>query len=260
MPHSKNNRPPPRTHHTARTLTGQTPGDKPHSTDSTDVLHASCDSSAKPLNNRRRHKPPTAPNQDKITAIPTSTTDNNYINLPTINNKHTTSPQTFASNPHIQQHCQLTDNMEEDRPQSSPAPRGRRANQRYRRGAHNVTLSLSARLALTQQFAATGRTQPPTASDPISLNIISYFSAPLGGRRVLEAVLPPKHDRADLSVDPIYSNHPSDREGLQHPLLLHTASQGLNSVVIENYYVTGVHSSNTHNDASFSVFIYLPND
>jgi hypothetical protein len=49
-------------------------------------------------------------------------------------------------------------------------------------------------------------------------------------------------------------------EDLQHPLLLHPAAQGLNSVVIENYYVTGVQSSNTQNDASFSVHIYLPND
>ena len=31
-------------------------------------------------------------------------------------------------------------------------------------------------------------------------------------------------------------------------------------MVIENYYVTGVHPNNTQNYASFSVFIYLPND
>jgi hypothetical protein len=150
--------------------------------------------------------------------------------------------------------------MEEDRPQSSSSIRGRRTNQRYRRGAHNVTLNSTARLVLTQHFAAKGRAQPPAASDPISLNISSYFSAPLGGRRVLEAVLPPHHDRADLSADPIYSNHPSARKDLHHPLLLRLATQGLNSVVIENYYVTGVHSSNAQNDANFYIYIYLPND
>jgi len=150
--------------------------------------------------------------------------------------------------------------MEDDQPQTSTTPRGRRTNQRYRRGAHNVTLNPSARLALTQHFAAKGRTQPPAANDPISLNISNYYSAPLCGRQILEAVLPPTHDRASLSSDPIYFHHPSPREDLQHPLLLRTTTQGLNSVVIENYYVTGVHSHNTQNSASFSVFIYLPND
>jgi hypothetical protein len=77
---------------------------------------------------------------------------------------------------------------------------------------------------------------------------------------VLEAVLPPHHDRADLSADPIYFNHPSAREDLQHPLLLRPAAQGLNSVVIENYYVTGVHSNNSQNQASFYIYIYLPTD
>ncbi len=45
---------PPRTHHTARTLKTQTPSDNPHSTDCTAALRASYDSSAKPVNNRRR--------------------------------------------------------------------------------------------------------------------------------------------------------------------------------------------------------------
>ncbi len=135
--------------------------------------------------------------------------------------------------------------MEEDRPQSSSAARGRHINQRYRRGANNVTLDSSARLALTHHFAAKGRTQPPAAFDPISRNISNYFSAPLGGRRILEEVLTAYHVRADLSADPIYFNHPSAREDLQHPLLLRPAAQGLNSIVIENYYVTGVHSNNT---------------
>ena len=31
-------------------------------------------------------------------------------------------------------------------------------------------------------------------------------------------------------------------------------------MVIENYYVTGVHSSNTQNHASFYVYIYFLND
>ncbi len=104
--------------------------------------------------------------------------------------------------------------MDKDMPQTSSAPRGRRANQRYRRGAHNVTLDASARLALTQHFANKGRTQMPIDTDPTSLTISSYYTAPLGARSILEEVMSPVHDRSDLSADPIYFNHPSAREDL----------------------------------------------
>jgi hypothetical protein len=105
-----------------------------------------------------------------------------------------------------------------------------------------------------------GRTQPPPASDPISLNISSYYTPPLGARRILEAVLPLTHDRSDLSADTIYFYHPSAREDLQHPLLLQHIAPTLNSVIIENYFITGIYSTNTQNDSSFHIYIYLPND
>ena len=104
--------------------------------------------------------------------------------------------------------------MDNNVPQTSSATRGRRTNQRYRRGAHNVTLDASARLSLTQHFASKGRKQPPTATDSTSLTISSYYTAPLGARNILEAVLPPTHNRNDLSADPIYFIHPSAREDL----------------------------------------------
>jgi hypothetical protein len=78
--------------------------------------------------------------------------------------------------------------------------------------------------------------------------------------RILEEILTAHHARADPSADPIYFDHPSAREDLHHPLLLRPAAPGLNSIVIENYYVTGVHSNNTQNYANFHVYIYLPND
>jgi hypothetical protein len=150
--------------------------------------------------------------------------------------------------------------MDKDAPQSSSATRGRRTNQRYRKGAHNVTLDASARLALTQHFVSKGRKQPSTANDPTSLTISSYYTAPLGARSILEAVLPPTHIRSDLSADPIYFNHPSAREDLQHSLLLSPTELAHNAVTIKTYYITGVHSTNTQNDISFHVYIYLPND
>jgi hypothetical protein len=150
--------------------------------------------------------------------------------------------------------------MDKNIPQSSSATRGRRANQRYRRGAHNVTLDASARLALTQHLANKGRKEMPTITDPTSLTIGRYYTAPFGARGILEAVLPPTHDRSDLPADPIYFNHPSAREDLQYPLLLYPSAPTLNAFTIGNYYITGVHSTNTHNDISFHVYIYLPND
>ena len=105
-----------------------------------------------------------------------------------------------------------------------------------------------------------GRTQPPPAFDPISLNISNYYTAPLGARHILEAVLPPIYDRNDLSADPIYFHHPSTKEDLQHHLLPQPASPTLSSVIIENYYVTGIYSENSQNDNNFHVYIYLPND
>ena len=80
-----------------------------------------------------------------------------------------------------------------------------------------------------------GRTQPPAVHDPNILNISSYHTAPLSAIRVLEAVLPPTHDRNDLSEDLIYLNHPSAMEDLHHPLLLLPTAPGLHPVVIENY-------------------------
>ena len=135
-----------------------------------------------------------------------------------------------------------------------------RGTQRYRRGAHNVTLNASAKLVMTQHFAMKGRTQPPPASDPASIYIINSYTAPVGARRVLEEVIPPTHDRNDLSADPIYFHHPSAREDLQHPLLLQPASPALSSVIIEFYFITGVYSTNSQNDSSCHVYIYLPND
>ncbi len=67
---------------------------------------------------------------------------------------------------------------------------------------------------MTQHFASKGRKQPPTATDPTSITISSYYTAPFGAISILEAVLSPTHNRYDLSADPIYFNHPSAREDL----------------------------------------------
>jgi len=110
--------------------------------------------------------------------------------------------------------------MADNQHPAAATTRGRRANQRYRRGVHNVELNANAKLALTQHFARKGRTHQSSASDPISLNISDYHSAPLGGRHITDAILPSAPDRASLTADPVYFYHPSTRQDLQSPLAL----------------------------------------
>ncbi len=148
-PGNQKEQPPPRTHRTPRTHKTPPLTDNPQSTDRTYAMRASYDNSDKPANNRRHRKPTRAPNHENTTVIPNTTTENNCINSPDLDKKYITSTQTFDSSSHIKKHYRLTDNMEDERPQSSSTARSRRTNQRYRRGAHNVTLDSSARLALT---------------------------------------------------------------------------------------------------------------
>jgi len=105
------------------------------------------------------------------------------MNVKNTSNTHNNRAPALSSNTHALRPRKQTHTMENEQPPSSSTPRGRRGTQRYRRGAHNVTLDASARLALTQHFAMKSRTQAPPASDPISLNISSYYTAPLGARR-----------------------------------------------------------------------------
>ena len=101
--------------------------------------------------------------------------------------------------------------MADDQNSAASISRGRRDIQRYRRGAHNVSLNANARMALAQHFVRKGRTHQPPASDPIFLTVSKYHSAPLGTYRMYDAILPLSHDRADLTADPIYFYHPSAR-------------------------------------------------
>ena len=213
------------------------------------------------MSNRRHLQPPTDPirrgTHDPLTP---TTSAKLFITVQNTTNTHNNRAPTPSSTTYTLKLRKQNNTMENDQPPSSSAPTGRRGIQRYRRGAHNVTLNASARLALTQHVDIKGRTQPPPASDPISLNINNYYTPPLGARRTLEAVLPPTHDRTYLSADSIYFHHTSAKEDLQHPLLLQPATPTLNSVIIESYYITCIYSTSTQNDNSFYIYIYLPND
>jgi hypothetical protein len=135
--------------------------------------------------------------------------------------------------------------------------RSRRANQRYRRGAHNIELNAN---ALTQHFARKDRTHQSPVANLVSLTISNYHLAPLGARRIYDVILPPSHDRADLTADPIYFYHPSARQDPQSPLSIQPTAPITTPVLIENYYISGVYSTNPRNESNLYVYIYLPSD
>ena len=127
--------------------------------------------------------------------------------------------------------------MENEQNASGAAQRGRRSTQRYRRGAHNVSLSNPDRLALTQHLARKCQTTRLPVSDPVSTMLGNYYHAPLNVRRITADVHPTATRRGDLDVDPIYLHQPSTRNELQCPLALAPTSSSHAPVLIDNFYL-----------------------
>jgi hypothetical protein len=72
-------------------------------------------------------------------------------------------------------------------------------------------------------------------------------------------VYPPASVRADLFSYPIYLHHPSAQHDLQSPLAIQTASPATNPILVDNYYIIGVHSSNFPKGITYDVFLFLSN-
>ncbi len=104
-----------------------------------------------------------------------------------------------------------------------------------------------------------GRGLQQAASDPISLAIGSFYDAPLNARKLDKNVYPTAATRTNiLDTDPIYLYHPSFRHDLQSPLALTPLSPAHSPVLIENQYLTGVHSAKDPNVRSYTIYMYLP--
>ena len=145
---------------------------------------------------------------------------------------------------------------------NAAAPRGRRGGGRqYRarargRGFH---FNQSAQEALTMHLMRRGRGLQPAASDPVSLTIGNYYDAPLNARKLDKNVYPTAATPTNIiDADPIYLYHPSPRHDLQSPLALTPLSPAHSPVLIENQYLTGVHSAKDPNISSYTVYLYLP--
>jgi hypothetical protein len=102
--------------------------------------------------------------------------------------------------------------------------------------------------------------QPP-ATDAVSLAIGNYHDAPLNARKLDKNVYPTAASRTSiLDTNPIYLYHPTPRQDLQSPLALNPLSPAHSPVLIENQYLTGVHSAKDPNISTYKIFLYLPHE
>jgi hypothetical protein len=144
--------------------------------------------------------------------------------------------------------------MDNEHPPTNAAQRGRRSTHRHRRGAYiNVSLGNSARLAFTHHLARKNQTSRPPDSEPISTMFGNYHHAPLNSHRVNSDVHPHIATRGDLHSDPLYRHHTSARSDLQSPLALNPSSPSHAPVLIDNYYIIGVHSPNLSTTSIYDI-------
>ena len=74
-------------------------------------------------------------------------------------------------------------------------------------------------------------------------------------------VYPTAADRDNiLETDPTYLYHPSPGQDLHSPFALTPLSPAHNPVLIENQYLTGVHSAKDPNVSTYTIYMYLPHD
>jgi len=154
----------------------------------------------------------------------------------------------------------------DDRNNNSNAytPRGRRCGGRAHRArarGRGFHFNQSAQEALTHHLMRRGRGLQPAASDPSSLTIGNNHDAPLNAHKLDKNVYPTAANRNNIrDTGPIYLYHPSPCQDLQSPLALTPLSPAHSPVLIENQYLTGVHSAKDPNVSSYTIYMYLPHD
>ena len=101
----------------------------------------------------------------------------------------------------------------------------------------------------------------PPNTDAVSLAIGNYHDAPLNARKIDKNVYPTAAIHTNiLETDPVYLYHPSPRQDLQSPLALTPLSPAHSPILLENHYLTGVHSAKDPNISTYKLFLYLPHD
>jgi len=116
-------------------------------------------------------------------------------------------------------------------------------------------------MALTQHLLRRDRSLQSPATYAISLIIGNFHNAPLNARKFDKNVYPSASERDNiLETDPIYLYHPSSRQDLQSPFALTPLSPAHIPVLVENQFLTGVHSAKDYNVNTYKNYVYLPHD
>jgi len=85
-----------------------------------------------------------------------------------------------------------------------------------------------------------------------------FHDAPLNARMLSRHVYPTVGQRGELGNDCLYINHPSRRLDLQSPLALRPNSADHLPDLIDNIYLTGVHSTDSATTSAFTIHLYIP--
>jgi hypothetical protein len=113
-------------------------------------------------------------------------------------------------------------------------------------------------MTLTHHLMRRGRNLQAPATYVISLTIGNFHQAPLNPRKLDKNGYPPAADRDNiLEADPTYLYHPSPRQDLQSPLALTPLFPAHYPVLIENQYLTGVHSVKDPDNNTYKIYIYF---
>jgi len=127
---------------------------------------------------------------------------------------------------------------------STSGPNRRRA-QRFKRGGHQSQHGSHARVNITQLLHRKGQTHAPPDTDERSLAIGRFHDAPLHARMLSPRVYPAIGQRGEIDNDCLYIHHPWRRLDLQSPLALRPISHAHSPDLIDNMYLTGLHSTDS---------------
>jgi len=140
---------------------------------------------------------------------------------------------------------------------STSGPNRQRA-QRFKRGGHQTQLGSHARVNISQLIHRKEQTHAPPDTDERSLAIGRFYNAPLNARMRSPHVYPTVGQRGEMDNDCLYIHHPSRRLELQSPLALRPILADHSPDLIDNLYLTGVHSTDSVTTNAFMINLYIP--
>ena len=111
---------------------------------------------------------------------------------------------------------------------------------------------------ISQLIHRKGQTHAPPDMDERSLAIGRFYDAPLHARMFSPRVYPAIGQRGEIDNDCLYIHHPLRRLDLLSPLALRPISHAHSPDLIDNMYLTGVHSTDSVTTSDFTIHLYIP--